>query len=545
MINSIFLSKVNNAKSTIFFAVFALVIVYLLTPVTTEKNSANNISGVDITMVKSNTPIVSLNSASTMFKPIKNWQKLSKSAFNLGNNRYGLARIELPKSEKKSPEDVIIVLIKNNVFTDATLYYQQGTTLTAMPLTSLTNDDKLLSITLPKSVIHEPLFLALSGRYLRGHILTFTPKEFSQYVKRASIKDGIYVGVIALFLLFSLLSYVIFKKSIFLKYAALLTTMSLWIAAGEGWLRSYFPATQGLAFFTANSLGLLFFIAFAYFSYDYLKLNQLASTTGRVLKYAQRILIFIWLGYCFSFNNFNPHLYQTVYGFALINCFVVLIASFIAAIRSLTKTNKENRFYIAAVGISLLCGLISGLSMTNIIAFHFGWTLIKISSLIELSLLASGLMYWYRDAMNKLVAKQVRHHSVQAELTATKQQLTKHEALLETRQTSHTLCPQIAKVFSLIDKTLYIKAAGNYSEVIYKGRKVTKQILVDTSLQAIEKSLGTDKIIRCHRSYLVNVDCNPILTRRTSADYDLAIEKQLIPVGRKYLKNIQHLFNKN
>ena len=78
--------------------------------------------------------------------------------------------------------------------------------------------------------------------------------------------DGLYFGIISLILLLSILSFVILRKTIFIKYSALLTFMFLWVAAGEGWLKSSFPQTQGLPFFTPNALGLLFFITFAYFN---------------------------------------------------------------------------------------------------------------------------------------------------------------------------------------------------------------------------------------------------------------------------------------
>ena len=541
MINSRQFLRIVRDNLATFFIIFVIAILYLLTPAITKKSALKIPGVVNLTIATSDTAVFPTDINFKNFKSTQSWKGLSGGAFNLGRKRYGLVQIKLPESEKPPSEEIVIALAKNNVFTSSTLYFKQGDTLKKTTLAATTNDGKLLSITLPKNVVPQVLYLSLSGSYLRGEIHVFTPNEFTQYIKKASIKNGIYVGVVILFLLLSLLSYFIFKKSIFIKYAALLSTLFLWIAAGEGWLESYFPITQGLPFFTANSLGLLFFIAFSYFSYDYLKLNDLTSNIAKILKYSQTLLVLIWFAYCLFFNRLDSSLYQVFYSISLITCFAVLITSFTAATRSLAKNDLASRFYIAAMSVFILCSLISGLSMTNILNIHVGWTLIKVSSLIEMCLLASGLMYWYRESIVKLIDGKRKHQTITTELAATKKQLAESEALLESKQDNPILCPQIAKVVALTDKIIYIKAAGNYSEVIYRDGSAVRSMLVDTNLIAIEKALVSKKIIRCHKSYLIRFESSVNLTRRTSADFDLVLEEHRIPVGRKYLKSVRCL----
>ncbi len=540
MINSIRLPTLKTASSTLCCVLLALSTLYLLTQLYNENTAISQNSTAAINIHKSNTPVT---------LPLKEsrirWKNMEAGAFNLGVHQYALVQLSLTQAQRHSVEGLIIAIAKNNIFTDAILHYQQGNLLIKKQLSASTSDNKLLSIKVPDDALLNPLHLSLSGRYLRGELLIYTPIEFAQYIKNTAIKDGVYVGIAALFLLSSILAYLVLQKSIFIKYAALLTSMFLWIAAGEGWLISYFPQLQNLAFFTANSLGLLFFITFAYFSYDYLKLNHYVAKTGLILKYSQWLLLIIWLCYCLSFNQAEPSLYQAAYALALVTCFVVLNTAFISAMRSLPNHGKQAKFYLAALGVFLLCGVISGLSMTNIIDFHVGWTLIKTSSLAEMILLATGLMYWYQNSMNKLINEQKQYNAAQAELISTKQQLAEKEALLITQPSSTPPSPQIAKVIALLDKTLYIKAAGNYCDVIYQDKETVKEALIDTKLQAIEAALGTDKLIRCHRSYLINVRCKFMLTRRTSADYDLVLAQHRIPVGRKYLKDIQRRFSQS
>lgn len=472
-----------------------------------------------------------------------NWQPMNKEMFNLGSHDYALMRVQIEPSRLHSPDGFIFAIARNNIFTDVMLHYQHGNMLVEKLLTPSNTDNKLLSIKLATETINTPVYISISGRYLRGELLITTPKEFALYIKNSSIKDGIYVGIVSLILLFSILSFVILRETIFIKYGALLSCMFLWVAAGEGWLKSTFPQIQGFPFFTPNALGLLFFISFAYFSYDYLKLDQTQSKSGQLLKYNQRLLIFIWLCYCVSFERADPTLYQIVYGLALFNCLVILTVTFTIAIRSLLSQRKQAIFYLCAFIVFVVSSVISGLSVANIIDYYAGWSFIKVSSLIEMLFLASGLIYGYKVTLIKHEEKEQQHNIVQEKLSSTQQQLTKSNAIIEKQKNSPAICPQMAKVVTILDKALFIKATGNYSEIVYQNGANTKELLIDTNLQAIENALGTKTIIRCHKSYMVKVGMNFKLTRRTSADYDLVLKEHRIPVGRKYLKDIRLVFN--
>ncbi|ATC94165.1 7TM diverse intracellular signaling domain-containing protein [Pseudoalteromonas tunicata] len=534
MTNSIKLPTIKHGKQSIILLSILICFTYFLTQ---SKSSAVTQGYVaDVSIHKSDSPI-SLNAANDAF----NWQPIKEGNFNLGNHRYSLIRIQLDQSVLPSPDGLVLVIARNNIFTDAILLYQHDNVTQEKLLTPSSTDNKLLSIKLTKETIKNPVYISISGRYLRGELFVLTPKEFTDRIKKSSLIDGIYFGIISLFLLFSILSYVFFRQTIFLKYGALLTSIFLWVAAGEGWLKSTFPQIQGVPFFTPNSLGILFFITFAFFSYDYLKLKQKKTKAGSLLKYNQRMLIFIWLCYCVSFERTDPTMYQIAYGLALLNCLIVLAITFIIAVRTLSSKGKQGVFYLCALIVFVIGSVISGLSVANIIDYFVGWTLIKVSSFIEVLILASGLMYGYKVALTSQEDKDKQHSIVQANIISTQKELAESSTIIENNKNSRSLCPQIAKIVALLDKVLYVKAAGNYSEIVYRHGTTTKEQLVDTNLQTIEKALGSEKIIRCHKSYLVKVDTHFILKRRTSADYDLIVEEHLIPIGRKYLKDIRRL----
>jgi DNA-binding LytR/AlgR family response regulator len=90
------------------------------------------------------------------------------------------------------------------------------------------------------------------------------------------------------------------------------------------------------------------------------------------------------------------------------------------------------------------------------------------------------------------------------------------------------------------EKLLYIKNADNYVEIFYtKNEGITKE-LVRTSLKRLEKELETFRIIRCHRSYMVNLK-NISFTKKTRQGLHLELKIQntpLIPVSKKYVESI-------
>jgi len=84
------------------------------------------------------------------------------------------------------------------------------------------------------------------------------------------------------------------------------------------------------------------------------------------------------------------------------------------------------------------------------------------------------------------------------------------------------------------------KSDGNYCLICYLNEnKEFEKKLVRISLSNIESQLVSNKIIRCHRSFLVNTRFN--LSKKGNAQgYKLKLQfiDELIPVSRNYLSSI-------
>ena len=92
--------------------------------------------------------------------------------------------------------------------------------------------------------------------------------------------------------------------------------------------------------------------------------------------------------------------------------------------------------------------------------------------------------------------------------------------------------------FNLPD-LLFIEADDNYSTVYWSDKNGIQKKLLRANLKNIETQLDNDFIIRCHRSYIVNVHAISSVTGNTNG-YKLRIRdtEQAIPVARQKGKEV-------
>lgn len=86
----------------------------------------------------------------------------------------------------------------------------------------------------------------------------------------------------------------------------------------------------------------------------------------------------------------------------------------------------------------------------------------------------------------------------------------------------------------------YLKGADNYIELIYQSKNKPMRFHLRNSMKRIEESLKNYSIIRCHRSYMVNLD-KVKLIRRDSDGLKLELECDPpidLPVSKTYMKEV-------
>jgi LytTr DNA-binding domain len=86
-----------------------------------------------------------------------------------------------------------------------------------------------------------------------------------------------------------------------------------------------------------------------------------------------------------------------------------------------------------------------------------------------------------------------------------------------------------------VNKLLYIESADNYSTVVFRQDSKIKKELLRSSLTRLEGQLLQEFIVRCHRSYIVNLHQVKTITGNAQGyKLHLGDNEMAIPVARKY-----------
>ncbi|GAB3778231.1 LytTR family DNA-binding domain-containing protein [Spirosoma horti] len=94
-------------------------------------------------------------------------------------------------------------------------------------------------------------------------------------------------------------------------------------------------------------------------------------------------------------------------------------------------------------------------------------------------------------------------------------------------------------VTALADDLLYIESSDNYCTIVHlKNAQVAKPLL-RSSLSRLEKQIGHPHIVRCHRSYVVNLDRVERVTGNAQGyKLHLGAGEFVVPVARQYNETI-------
>ncbi|MBU1820506.1 MAG: LytTR family transcriptional regulator DNA-binding domain-containing protein [Bacteroidetes bacterium] len=92
---------------------------------------------------------------------------------------------------------------------------------------------------------------------------------------------------------------------------------------------------------------------------------------------------------------------------------------------------------------------------------------------------------------------------------------------------------------------LYIESADNYAEVVYWENEKKEKKLLRSSLSRIEEQIGAPDIVRCHRSYIVNLHQVESISGNAQG-YKLQLKNEVttIPVARRYGERVKAFFQK-
>lgn len=103
------------------------------------------------------------------------------------------------------------------------------------------------------------------------------------------------------------------------------------------------------------------------------------------------------------------------------------------------------------------------------------------------------------------------------------------------------------KISVMLENLLYIESADNYATIYYLNKSGISHFLLRNSLKWMEENLmeGTP-LVRCHRSYIVNMDKVKIL-KKVKGGLVLELDEENtpdIPVSKTYYESFMHKFSR-
>lgn len=209
------------------------------------------------------------------------------------------------------------------------------------------------------------------------------------------------------------------------------------------------------------------------------------------------------------------------------------------AVTGINRGRDNAKYYLLAMIVLFSIMICMSLSASGILNIPFSWHALQLASIIEVTILSTGLVVEHYQKHRDL--KEIEHKltALETEFKDYKIDTNSLKSNISNNLVDHHIIPVLAKILPIFPYLLFVKADGNYSVAYYKNENKTDEMFIDCNLQLLLDSLGEEKLLRCHKSYLVNVSQPYQLTRRTSADYDLVLGENKLPIGRKYLSTVR------
>lgn len=98
------------------------------------------------------------------------------------------------------------------------------------------------------------------------------------------------------------------------------------------------------------------------------------------------------------------------------------------------------------------------------------------------------------------------------------------------------------KLILFEEELIYIKSEGNYCQIFYHEKSSPKKIILRNTLKNMEESLKySNRILRCHKSYIINLD-KVLQVKGNARGYSFIVNvfNYPVPVSRELSKDLLH-----
>jgi hypothetical protein len=257
-----------------------------------------------------------------------------------------------------------------------------------------------------------------------------------------------------------------------------------------------------------------------------------------ILFMAVFVPLFLLIFQPFGVNNFEPTnkiskvFLISMIGFGFVQAIVLTIYEFVIVPLLFIK----NSLLIFIVRMLLELVLIAAANflyykvLGNFHDWHFRSFLDFVFNITLMSVIPFSIIYFYSKYRKSQEAYQLLE--LQPRLA-----LTEKHIKLQSLNGKEQLIITIADL-------LYIEAQDNYISVYYLEKGIVKKQLLRSTMKDVETNLKGEFIIRCHRSFIVNIN-KVEKVKRDSHQMKLYLPhiSQPIPVSRSYIPSLDNLLD--
>ena len=461
---------------------------------------------------------------------------------NLAKNHSLWLKIDLRSLHLENLNGYVLQVQRNNVRRPAEVYFRSAMGLWQnQQLIDKSQYRNSLLTNFSENLKSDYLYLRLNGNYLRASINLFNGEGFMHQIQRSALYDGLYYGMLLLFIVFNLILYSRLKQKAYLAYSALLSSIFLLFASGQGWLIFLFPESVIVQNIPTNILGMLLAISSAEFARQYMQLKILSAKLNQILSTLQIVVLTLLVGKL-TLNDYLPSaIYFIAYGVGLLAILLIFIGCIAGAVIGLRQKKREAWYYLSATFVFFVTAIIMGLSAGDLIKVEFSWKLLQAASVLEFLIFSAGLLGIYQRQTSEKLKVEEKLQLTQAKLVKQLEFSNSLKDNILTNVVDPKLFTELAKIVKILPDVRFVKSLGNDCLVVYKEKNQRRETELECNLQNLADSFGDKHFLRVHKSYLINPQHNYSLKRRTSADYDLVLLGEVIPVGRKFLSQVKAL----
>ncbi|MCP4294013.1 MAG: hypothetical protein GY786_00195 [Proteobacteria bacterium] len=466
------------------------------------------------------------------------------------NTRYWV-RLVIPRKILEQQSDWILELLRNDIQTIEVHYHDlSGSWVKRQKIMSVSFDSTIESsnIAWQWPLFHlekvdplSPIYLRLDLTYNKISFRFWSVPDFVEHKRLTLYTDGLFYGIcLAVFAYHILFFFAVGNRS-YLYYSLFLLAVMAFFLSAQGWIQSLTPlGDYRLSMLSTGVLYITLVASGIQFARYYLNLSDYAHRVDWWLSlFKSGLLTLLPIGLAVIFLDFTNLIIFYLFWIGAGLIFPIIFLILWATLLGIKNKQITARYYLFATVLSFFLTLFVLVTSHRFMPFDVQWKLFQICSVIEMWILSLGLSKQMKVINDEKIEAREQLLQSREEVIRKMELLDGFKNHMLANLLESGLYPELAKLYPIMNKIVYVKALGNACEVRFREYGKLEELVLNCSLKNIEESFGTRHFIRIHKTYLVKHGLPFQIVRRNAVDFDIVHSEITLPVGRKYVKSLR------